>query len=152
MTSSLEPNQPFPDKRSRRRTGENRERLLQAGIIEFGRHGYHGASTASIGASADVPQPHVYANFRTKQHLFLACVERASTTFNGVTPAPNVIERLIIGHDELSKLIFQAIAVVGEPEMGPPLRTLLLQLQQHHGEAFIPDLLGSVARQALEEQ
>ncbi|MFC6233624.1 TetR/AcrR family transcriptional regulator [Leucobacter soli] len=66
-------------RRPRRRPGENRERLLQAGIVEFGTRGYRGASTVAIAASAGVPQPHVYASFRTKRELFLACVERALT-------------------------------------------------------------------------
>lgn len=65
-------------RRTRRRPGENRERLVEAGIAVFGSHGYHGASTASIAALAGVPQPHVYANFQTKQELFLECARRVS--------------------------------------------------------------------------
>lgn len=65
------------ERRARRPPGENRERLLTAGILEFGRHGYRGASTTAIAARAEVPQPHVYTNFRTKQELFLGCLTRA---------------------------------------------------------------------------
>ena len=62
--------------RPRRRPGENRERLIEAGLIEFGLFGYHGASTAGIAARAEVPQPHLYASFPSKRDLFLATVRR----------------------------------------------------------------------------
>lgn len=64
--------------RPRRRPGENRERLIEAGLIEFGLFGYHGASTAGIAARAEVPQPHVYASFPSKGALFLAVVRRVA--------------------------------------------------------------------------
>ncbi|UOR03046.1 TetR/AcrR family transcriptional regulator [Leucobacter allii] len=64
--------------RPRRKPGENRQRLVEAGLVEFGLFGYHGASTAGIAARADVPQPHVYASFATKHELFLACVAAAA--------------------------------------------------------------------------
>lgn len=63
-------------RRQRRKQGENRERLLTAGIAEFGAFGYFGASTSSIAKRAGVSQPHVYSNFNTKLDLFLACAER----------------------------------------------------------------------------
>ena len=63
-------------RRQRRRQGENRERLITAGIAEFGSLGFFGASTSSIAKRAEVSQPHVYSNFNTKLDLFLACAER----------------------------------------------------------------------------
>lgn len=75
MTSGSQSSAPV---RSRRRPGENRERLIEAGLIEFGLFGYHGASTAGIAARAEVPQPHVYASFPSKRALFLAVVRRVA--------------------------------------------------------------------------
>lgn len=72
-------------RRPRRKPGENRERLLEAGLIEFGLFGYHGASTSAIAARAGVPQPHVYASFATKRELFLACCVR---TLSDPSPRP----------------------------------------------------------------
>lgn len=63
-------------RRQRRRQGENRERLITAGIAEFGSFGYFGASTNAIAKRAEVSQPHVYSNFNTKLELFQACAER----------------------------------------------------------------------------
>ena len=71
--------------RPRRRPGENRERLIEAGLIEFGLFGYHGASTAGIAARAEVPQPHVYASFPSKGELFLAVVRRVAERLAGPT-------------------------------------------------------------------
>jgi len=73
-------------RRPRRRPGENRERLVEAGLIEFGLFGYHGASTAAIAARADVPQPHVYASFETKRELFLACLDAACARSGAARP------------------------------------------------------------------
>lgn len=70
-------------RRRRRRPGENRERLIDAGLLEFGRLGYHGAATGAIAARAGVPQPHVYASFRTKRELFLACIDRSGALLEG---------------------------------------------------------------------
>lgn len=63
------------ERRARRRPGENRARLLEAGIIIFGTHGFHGASTSDIARHAEVPQPHVYQHFASKSALFVSCVE-----------------------------------------------------------------------------
>lgn len=59
---------------------------MEAGLIEFGLFGYHGASTAAIAARADVPQPHVYASFETKRELFLTCLDAACASSVGATP------------------------------------------------------------------
>ena len=99
------------ERRARRKPGENRERLLQAGLHEFGLYGYQGASTARIAARADVPQPHVYANFSGKAELFLACLDSAFELLGSPQPA-----RTQITASEL--LIFQALAAAYDPDHG----------------------------------
>lgn len=71
-------------RRPRRRPGENRAALLEAATIEFGKHGFHGASTAAIAARAEVPQPHVYVHFDTKDDLFFAALEHAYAAADSV--------------------------------------------------------------------
>ncbi|QIM18414.1 helix-turn-helix transcriptional regulator [Leucobacter coleopterorum] len=79
-------------RRPRRRPGQNHELLIEAGIVEFGLYGYQGASTSAIAVRAEVPQPHVYANFATKQELFLECFLRVSTLiFASPGEAPQTI-------------------------------------------------------------
>jgi AcrR family transcriptional regulator len=70
--------------------------------VEFGLFGYHGASTSSIAARADVPQPHVYANFETKQQLFLACFERLGEQLS-VRPSEAPSESLL-------RFLYQSVA------------------------------------------
>lgn len=113
-------------RRPRRRPGENRERLLAAGISEFGLKGYNGASTADIAALADVPQPHVYANFSTKQALFLACAEQACHTLTQEQVVLPAEQRL-----RLERMLFQTIAAAGTPdELQLSLRDLVSAVQR----------------------
>lgn len=122
-------------RRARRRPGENRERLLEAGIREFGTRGYHGASTTAIAALAEVPQPHVYANFGTKQELFIACAER-------------VCEDLYRFHDgnriEYARFLYQAVAAVDD-ELRESLLPLLLSLRSADGVKFDETLIRAAA-------
>lgn len=106
------------ERRSRRKPGENRALLLQAGLNEFGLYGYHGTSTARIAARAGVPQPHVYANFSGKAQLFFACLAWAAELL-----ASDPID------DELGAiatlLMYQAIATVNDPDHGDQIRAFL---------------------------
>lgn len=92
--------------------------------------GYHGASTAAIASRADVPQPHVYTSFRTKQELFLACVARVieglSRTGDASPPRPLA--------DLEARLLFQAVAAARSGELAPELGQLLDVLEERLGE------------------
>lgn len=112
-------------RRVRRRPGENRERLLQAGITVFSDRGFHGASTASIAALAGVPQPHVYANFETKQELFLECARKVTTEIvqrssDGLPQAMPTAEH--------AAFLLQILAAFQEELLQPDLRDLILEL------------------------
>ncbi|WP_140393402.1 TetR/AcrR family transcriptional regulator [Leucobacter sp. 7(1)] len=128
----------MPEPRSRRRPGENREHLIEAGLHEFGLSGYHGTSTARIAARAGVPQPHVYANFRTKHELFLACVSESVARVRLAQRLPG---------DAL--LVFQALAAMPDPALGESLRTLLTPLREYLGAEGFADLLESAATRLL---
>lgn len=123
----------MPSRRPRRRPGENRELLLEAGIVEFGLSGYHGASTAAIAARADVPQPHVYANFATKQDLFLACLDRVGELLKDATTASSV--RLP------ATFLYQAIAAGRDPQLSPLLGTAIAAIRVHLGESAFQTLV-----------
>ncbi|MGI8802256.1 MAG: TetR/AcrR family transcriptional regulator [Solirubrobacteraceae bacterium] len=66
-----------------------REMLEVAGQL-FGERGYHNVSMDEIAQAAGVSKPMVYAYFESKEGLFLACVELATTelvaTVEEVTP------------------------------------------------------------------
>ncbi|QAB17930.1 TetR/AcrR family transcriptional regulator [Leucobacter muris] len=131
-------------RRTRRRPGENRERLLEAGLVEFGLFGYHGASTSSIAARADVPQPHVYANFETKQQLFLACFERLGEQLS-VRPSEAPSESLL-------RFLYQSVASSAAPGLQKPMRRPLLELRALLGEPLFDALLAAGARALLDAQ
>jgi AcrR family transcriptional regulator len=66
-----------------------REMLEVAGRL-FGQRGYHDVSMEEVAQAAGVSKPMVYAYFESKEGLFLACVELATTeliaTLEAVTP------------------------------------------------------------------
>lgn len=122
------------DRRPRRRPGENRDRLREAGLIEFGLFGYHGASTAGIAARAGVPQPHLYTSFRTKQELFMACladaegrlIDRATGAPLCGTPHSQSSDDAGSEIDSASELfLLQAVAASRDPELAVPIRRTL---------------------------
>ena len=133
MDGSIEPGPPRP----RRRPGENRERLIVAGISEFAARGYHGASTGAIAELAGVPQPHVYASFANKHALFLACAERA---FSSAARE---------GRGADAEFVLQALAASRDPLLSDPLRALLAVLRTRIGEDAFAKLLSAAAGSIL---
>lgn len=125
----------------------------------FARSGYYGASTSAIAALADVPQPHVYANFSSKSELFLSCLEIACqaalgsvkpnsrNTSNPASASETVsTPKSSAGPlsysnaeftDEHAALIAQAITAVHSPELVPQALLLLSDLRQHLGETAL---------------
>ena len=130
-------------RRPRRKPGENRALLLEAGLIEFGLLGYHGASTVVIATRADVPQPHVYTSFRTKQELFLACVELACADVRDAADT----ERSALAQ----RVLLQAIAVVRDPSLTTALTPLVRTLRADVGERSFRALLSAAGLSLLEE-
>lgn len=129
-------------RRPRRKPGVNRELLLEAGLIEFGLLGFHGASTSAIAARADVPQPNVYANFSTKQDLFLACFERAATEVRaraGVD-VPVTMQRMVL----------QALSSAQDPQLRGRLREDLEELRSEMSVEAFGALLSAAGRSLVD--
>nr|WP_243752974.1 helix-turn-helix domain-containing protein [Leucobacter ruminantium] len=116
--------------------------MIEAGLIEFGLFGYHGASTAAVARRADVPQPHVYASFRTKQELFLACFAAARAAI-AAAPDEGLPERSC-------RLMLQAYAASGDPELREALSGDLAALREALGERRLGALLLEAARSLSE--
>src|SRR5277367_6341172 len=63
------------------RGGEaTRQKILQAGELEFAAKGFDGARLASIARTADVPQALIHHYFADKAGLYRAVFERVLTT------------------------------------------------------------------------
>ncbi|MFD5600714.1 TetR/AcrR family transcriptional regulator [Leucobacter sp. NPDC058333] len=156
------------ERRARRKPGENRERLIEAGLIEFGLFGFHGASTARIAARAGVPQPHVYAHFATKQDLFLAVcaiaidivaddLAAASLLASDATALRAGARSRVDGGDEANyvtrdsalQLLSQAIAALGASELRAHLAELLAELRTTLGADAFRATFGTVGESAL---
>lgn len=150
--------------RPRRRPGENRSRLLEAGLIEFGWRGFRGAATSTIAEIAGVPQPHVYANFSSKGALFLACAERARErlrvasqgAFTGPHPdahGASLRKRSAVtgsdepraSDDDLARFLLQLVSACGDAEVGEQVSTVLRELRRELGGEGLRD---AVARGA----
>lgn len=131
-------------RRPRRRPGENRERLILAGIVEFGLLGYHGASTSAIAQRAEVPQPHVYASFGSKQDLFLACCRRTAEVLIGEAAAPEGLPT-----DSAARLLYQAVATLGDEQLREPVERELVPLRRAMAERRILEVLSTGAASLL---
>lgn len=138
-------------RRPRRRPGENRAKLLDAAILEFGRSGFHGASTASIAQRADIPQPHVYVHFATKAELFLAALAGAYDAADqqqALTASETDVAR---AHQAEALMHLQAIAALGEPSLFPSLTELLPQRILSKGRPWHRSCLEYASERLLEQ-
>ena len=148
---------------------------MEAGLVEFGLFGFHGAGTAAIATRAGVPQPHLYASFRAKGDLFLACAERAAeravgagarrsaaTADGGAASGDGAasggeisIARASSGaasggpDSDAALMLLQALATARDPDLGPPIAELLRGVRDALGEAGLDALLGSAAGRLL---
>ncbi|WP_449283303.1 TetR/AcrR family transcriptional regulator [Leucobacter sp.] len=136
------------ERRARRRPGENRKRLLEAGLIEFGLFGFSAASTSGIAARAEIPQPHLYASFTTKQELFLACVERLEEELSESQPAAHSATP----RDVLLRFLYQAVAAAHDPGMHDALLPRLSLLRASLGESRFEALVAAGARALIDAQ
>ncbi|WP_233580391.1 TetR/AcrR family transcriptional regulator [Streptomyces triticirhizae] len=56
---------------------ERRESVIRAAVVEFGRSGYVGTSTAAIAKRVGVSQPYLFRLFPDKRAIFLAAARRS---------------------------------------------------------------------------
>jgi len=119
---------------------------MEAGVAEFARLGYRGASTARIAALAGVPQPHVYANFQAKSQLFLACAENvvAAIAPGREADRPASSPRDAVG-DLHARFVLQLFAALGEQEVAAEVRPLLLRLRAALGQRALERLVATAA-------
>jgi len=129
--------------RARRKPGENRERLILAGIRQFALYGYHGTSTSAIGAAADVPQPHIYANFSTKHALFVACVERVCHLLQSAASDGSNLKFSEL--DDAKMLVLQALVGSNGDGGGPAIVEALQTTRAVLGDTRFVSLLGEAA-------
>lgn len=119
------------EQRRRGRTSKvSRERILDASLVEFAKHGYEGATTASVARRIGVTQPLIHYHFGSKESLWRAAVEMAfgqvTALLEGIDEpvaetAPRehlrqIVRRVVAfsaRHPEVSRLIIAESAVPG---------------------------------------
>ncbi len=119
-----------PTRRRGRTSKISRERILDASLVEFAKHGYEGATTASVARRIGVTQPLIHYHFGSKEALWRAAVELAFSQMTGLlgdmddtSHAADPRERLreiarrfvrfSAKHPEVSRLIIAESAVPG---------------------------------------
>lgn len=147
--NDVDPAAPLVSRRVRRRPGENRARLIEAGLLVFGRQGFHGASTSAIAELADVPQPHVYASFSTKQALFVECGNEAARRLaardlSGVTSQSLDAELRLLG-----AFLLQCLAATHDAKLATDTDRVLKGLCAAHGSQAIAALITATSLDLL---
>jgi AcrR family transcriptional regulator len=108
---------------TRRSAEDRREEIVGIAFRHFGEGGYHGTSTEAIAREAGISQPYLFRLFRTKQELFLACVERC---YGQVTA---VFREAAEGAPDGEKI--RAMGQAYEQQLLPYRHALLFQLQAY---------------------
>ncbi len=57
---------------------QTRARIMEAAIVEFTKHGFHGARVAQIARRAEVNVALIYRYFESKEHLFATLLEHVT--------------------------------------------------------------------------
>jgi AcrR family transcriptional regulator len=103
--------------------GEVREAILAAARIEFGRHGYEGATLRSIAAAAGVDGALPSYYFGSKSELFIAALDLPAN------PADVLASILEQGRDGAAKRLLRVLLQAwDQPTTGAPLIAMLRSL------------------------
>src|SRR6266540_2539404 len=139
---------------------ETRARLLAAAAEEFGRVGFERASIDSISLAAGFAKGTIYNYFASKEELFLAVVEAASTqAADSAAPPPDATarERLTVTlasfctwaseHDAFARVLVRE-CLMGTPGLYP--RVLIAEMPLvHRLETILREGAGSGELRAL---
>lgn len=123
-----------PPAAARLSSHDRRSLVLDAAVAEFGDHGWHGARVESIARRADISHPYLLRLFASKQALFVAAVDsafhRMEARFEDAVRADegdpilalgNAYRRLLADEPAVLRLHMHALAVAGDPVVGPPI-------------------------------
>ncbi|WP_420637849.1 TetR/AcrR family transcriptional regulator [Candidatus Poriferisocius sp.] len=108
-------------RRKRRDRGDIRSLLIETACIEFGQHGFEGASTRAIAARVDAHQPQINYHFSCKEDLWRASVNHLFSLLDSAMAGVEDIEdlgerfaetirrqvRFAAEHPELNRIIVQ---------------------------------------------
>jgi AcrR family transcriptional regulator len=87
---------------------EREQQILDVATDEFGTSGYAGISINAVAAKAGISKPLIYGYFKTKDGLYIACVERAGATLVGA------IEDVLVSNEPTLQLASETLRAVFE--------------------------------------
>ena len=100
--------------RRQARSAHTKERILEAALVEFGTHGFDGASTRAIAERAGVHQPQINYHFDGKDELWRAAVDhlfaRLDEAMVPVTGPEELVRAFVAfaaDHPELNRIMVQ---------------------------------------------
>lgn len=123
-------------RKSRVPQAERRADVIDAALVEFGKRGFDGTTTSMIAGRAGIQQPYIYALFKNKRDLFLACqealYERMMAIFEGaIEEDDSPYERLrkmgiaylaLLQDEAWMQCHLQILAASGHPDLQPQIR------------------------------
>lgn len=151
---------------SRMPASERRAAILEVAREQFGRQGYHGATTDKIAAAAGISQPYVVRMFGSKENLFLEVLGDTLDTLIGawrarlasVPAGADTHERkealgetflALAQNSGFHTLLLQAFVSGAEPAIGARARAGFLEIyrflvdEAHFAEEHVHEFLAS---------
>jgi AcrR family transcriptional regulator len=117
--------------RARIPRADRQDQVLDAAVLEFGEHGWHGGRVEGIAARAGISHPYLLRLFSSKRELFIAAMDRAFARMeqafteaverDGGDPILALGEayRLLLREDPAAlRLHMHALAVAGDEQVG----------------------------------
>lgn len=121
-----------------------RARLDHAAIARaFAPDGLHGVSSAEVARHAGVAKPTIYAHGRSKERVFLACVEAEVERLLSLLSEADLATRSLPARSRLAAL---ALAVIEHAVRYPDAARLLHMTARHRSSGVAADVDGALAR------
>ena len=120
---------------TRLRGADRREGVLDAAVLEFAEHGWHGARVEAIAGRAGISHPYLLRLFSSKRDLFIAATDRSfdrmERAFADAVEADGgdailalgaAYRRLLREDPATLRLHMHALAVAGDEQVGPAVK------------------------------
>ncbi len=145
--ASHEPNPPAADAAGRERSGNKRERILQAATRIFARKGYYAARVRDVAQEAGVADGTIYLYFRNKEDLLLTLFRERSRALVGALRA--IAERVTDPAERMRRVIDLHLGIAKDQRELAQVMTVTLRqsasLVHHYGRPLFLEYLQVLA-------
>lgn len=109
-------------KRVRLSPAQRKQLILEAALVEFGAHGFDGASTTKIAQRAELSQAGLYAHFKSKEDILLSLLTEM------LLPAPTEYETAsALQHKSVADFIEESYATLCDEKKLAVVRVLIAE-------------------------